>query len=125
MLDHVSLGVSDLKRSSVFYDAALGALGVVRVWTKETAVGYGLPGGEDRLALFATEGVRPAAGSHLAFTATSERHVRAFHEAAIASGGTDDGSPGLRPHYGPGYLAAFVKDPDGHRLECVFHGGMV
>ena len=54
MLDHVSLGVTDLSRSAVFYDAALGALGVVRVWTKGNAIGYGWPGGEDRLALFVT-----------------------------------------------------------------------
>jgi catechol 2,3-dioxygenase-like lactoylglutathione lyase family enzyme len=122
MLDHVSLAVSDLRRSSSFYDVVLGALGVVRVWTKERAVGYGLPGGEDRLALFAKEAVTPSRGSHLAFTARAESQVRAFHDAAMAAGGTDDGPPGPRPGYGPGYMAAFVKDPDGHRLESVFHG---
>jgi catechol 2,3-dioxygenase-like lactoylglutathione lyase family enzyme len=122
MLDHVSLGVTDLSRSATFYDAALDALGVVRIWTKEHAIGYGWPGGEDRLALFVTAGVAPSAGTHLAFVASAESVVRAFHAAAIAAGGTDDGPPGPRPRYGAGYIAAFVKDPDGHRLEAVFHG---
>jgi catechol 2,3-dioxygenase-like lactoylglutathione lyase family enzyme len=125
MLDHVSLGVTDLSRSATFYDAALGALGVVRVWTKEDAAGYGLPGEEDRLALFATARVTPSAGTHLAFMASAESAVRAFHAAGIAAGGTDDGPPGPRPRYGAGYIAAFVKDPDGHRLEAVFHAPAV
>jgi catechol 2,3-dioxygenase-like lactoylglutathione lyase family enzyme len=121
MLDHVSLGVTDLRRSIAFYDAALAALGVVRVWTKEDAAGYGPPGGEDRLALFTRTGVLPSAGTHLAFTASAEQQVHFFHAAAISSGGTDDGPSGPRPRYGPGYVAGFVKDPDGHRLEVVFH----
>ena|SRR5450755_1874617 len=125
MLDHVSLGVTDLRRSIRFYDAALGALGVLRVWTKDDAVGYGLPGGGDRLALFAAERVVPAAGMHLAFIAATEAAVSAFHAAALKAGGTDDGAPGPRSRYGVGYIAAFVKDPDGHRLEGVFHASTV
>ncbi len=121
MLDHVSLGVTDLTRSMSFYDATLAALGLVRVWSKHNAAGYGPTGEEDRLALFAAERAAPSAGSHIAFTAAEESAVRAFHTAALAAGGTDDGPPGPRPRYGAGYIAAFVRDPDGHRLEAVFH----
>ncbi len=123
MLDHVSLGVIDLLRASTFYDAALGALGYVRVWTHEKSIGYGLPGGEDKLAIKERQGAYPAGkGSHLALAAPSQAAVDAFHLAALLHGGTDDGAPGLRAAYGAGYYAAFVRDPDGASVEAVFHG---
>ena len=96
MLDHVSQGASDLARAAAFYDAALGALGYVR--------------------LFAN-----GVGCHVAFAAPSREAVDAFHAAAIRMGATDEGAPGLRPHYGAGYYAAFVRDLDGYRVEAVFH----
>jgi catechol 2,3-dioxygenase-like lactoylglutathione lyase family enzyme len=122
MLGHLSFGVGDLQRAIAFYDAALGALGHVRVWTADNAAGYGEPGGNDRLALkLQTEPVvPPGPGFHLAFVAQSRAAVERFHAAALAAGGTDEGAPGLRPHYGPNYYAAFVRDPDGHKLEAVF-----
>ncbi|MBB4480349.1 VOC family protein [Rhizobium etli] len=127
MLHHASLGVSDIERSAAFYDAALGALGYVRVWDDigpgqtGQAVGYGPPGGGDKLAIkHRPEGQRPAGpGFHLAFAAPSREAVDAFHAAAIAHGGRDNGGPGLRPHYGEHYYAAFVIDPAGHALEAV------
>lgn len=128
MLHHLSLGVADLALSAAFYDAALAPLGYVRVWEDirpgepDQAVGYGLPGGGDKLAL-KDQGAAarpPGPGFHLAFAAPDSAAVAAFHRAALAAGGTDNGAPGLRPHYGPGYYAAFVIDPDGHRLEAVF-----
>jgi catechol 2,3-dioxygenase-like lactoylglutathione lyase family enzyme len=125
MLHHLSLGVTDVARAARFYDAALAPLGYVRVWSDlrpgETrqAVGYGAPGGGDRLALQQADSVVPQPGSHLAFGAASRPAVDAFHAAALDAGGSDDGAPGLRPHYGPDYYAAFVIDPDGHRLEAV------
>ncbi len=64
--------------------------------------------------------VPPGPGFHLAFVAESPTAVDCFHAAALASGGTDEGAPGPRPHYGPSYYAAFVRDPDGHKLEAVF-----
>ncbi|MFS8144891.1 glyoxalase [Rhizobium sp. R635] len=129
MLHHVSLGVSDIERSAAFYDAAFAALGYVRVWDDlrpgETgqAIGYGLPGGGDKLAIkHRPEGQRPPGpGFHLAFAASSRQAVDRFHAAAIAHGGRDNGHPGLRPHYGEHYYAAFVIDPDGHALEAVFN----
>ena len=123
MLDHLSIGVSDLDRSVPFYDAVLLALGYARVWLGERHAGYGPPGGNDKLALAAVAELAhpPGAGCHLALTARSRDAVDAFHAAALQSGGTDDGPPGLRPQYGPGYYAAFVRDPDGYRLEAVCH----
>ncbi|MDM9623716.1 glyoxalase [Rhizobium sp. AC44/96] len=129
MLHHISFGVSDIERSAAFYDAALAPLGYIRVWEDlrpgeaDQAVGYGIGGGGDKFAIkFRPEGQRPPGpGFHLAFASTSRRAVADFHEAAIAHGGIDNGSPGLRAHYGPHYFAAFVVDPDGHHIEAVFN----
>jgi catechol 2,3-dioxygenase-like lactoylglutathione lyase family enzyme len=121
MLGHLSFGVSDLGRSTAFYDAVMAALGFVRVWTSEKGVGYGEPGQEDKLNLFTrpADMRAPGAGFHLAFNAPSPAAVDAFHAAALATGGTDCGPPGPRPLYGPTYYAAFVLDPDGYKLEAV------
>ncbi|UWM74756.1 MULTISPECIES: VOC family protein [Rhizobium] len=129
MLHHASLGVSDIERSAAFYDAALAALGYIRVWDDirpgETgqAIGYGNPGGGDKLAIkHRPDGQRPPGpGFHLAFAAPSRQAVDRFYAAAIAHGGSDNGPPGLRSHYGEHYYAAFVIDPDGHALEAVFN----
>ena len=121
MLSHLSLGVADLARSTAFYDGVLAALGYVRVWGNEDGIGYGEAGGNDRLALFvqADPVAPPGAGFHLAFAASSRAAVDAFHAAALRLGGRDEGAPGERPHYSPTYYAAFVTDPDGHKLEAV------
>ena len=122
MLHHVSLGVADLQRSVTFYDAVLSTLGYVRVWADETAVGYGPPGGGDKLALkLRADTVAPGPGFHLAIAAASRSAIVEFHAAALRSGGQDNGAPGLRPHYGPNYFAAFVVDPDGHHIEAVMN----
>lgn len=122
MLDHISLGTCDLARATRFHDAVLAPLGIVRVWTRPEAVGYGRPGEDDRLAIkLRVVYSPPGAGFHLAFTAASRTEVDACHRAALEQGAIDDGAPGLRPQYGPGYYAAFVIDPDGHRLEVVCH----
>ena len=125
MLHHISFAVADLARSAAFYDAALAPLGYVRVWTDATAVGYGVPGGGDKFAIKARgkQAQVPGPGFHLAFAAPSREAVGAFHAAALANGGRDNGPPGLRPQYAPDYYAAFVFDPDGYRVEAVLHGG--
>jgi catechol 2,3-dioxygenase-like lactoylglutathione lyase family enzyme len=129
MLHHISFGVADLRRSAAFYDAALGALGFVRVWSdfeggaNDQAVGYGRAGGGDKFAIKQRTGaaiVAPA-GFHLAFAAPDRAAVHRFHAAAVANGGTDNGAPGPRPHYGPNYYAAFVVDPDGYHVEVVIN----
>jgi catechol 2,3-dioxygenase-like lactoylglutathione lyase family enzyme len=120
MISHLSLGVADLERSTRFYDAALGALGYVRVWTNAHRAGYGVEGGNDKLALFpCSDAAPPGDGFHVAFDAGSSEAVDRFHAAALAAGGTCNGPPGLRVRYSPTYYAAFVIDLDGHRLEAV------
>jgi len=121
VLGHLSFGVADLDRAAAFYDGVLATLGYVRVWSDSKAVGYGAAGGNDKLALFARPGLAapPGAGFHLAFDAPSRAAVDAFHAAALRLGGRDEGAPGARPRYGPTYYAAFVTDPDGHKLEAV------
>ena len=124
MLGHLSFGVADLGRAMRFYDAAMAPIGFVRVWTSEKGIGYGPPGGGDKLALFPRPAAAPPGpGFHLAFDAPSRGAVDAFHAAAVLAGGTDAGGPGLRAHYGPAYYAAFVVDPDGYKLEAVHQGG--
>ena len=132
MLHHISLGVSDIECSAAFYDAALAPLGYVRVWedirpgAAGQAVGYGVPGGGDKLAIkYRPEGQRPPGpGFHLAFAAPDRQAVASFHKAALEHGGRDNGGPGLRPHYGPDYYAAFVVDPDGHPIEAVINAAL-
>ncbi len=120
MLSHLSFGVSDLDRAAAFYDRILAPLGFGRVWTHARGVGYGAPGGGDKLALFPrAEAAAPGAGFHLAFDAPSRAAVDAFHRAGMLGGGGDAGAPGLRPHYGADYYAAFLVDLDGYKLEAV------
>jgi catechol 2,3-dioxygenase-like lactoylglutathione lyase family enzyme len=124
MLHHLSLAVVNLDRSSRFYDAALSPLGYGRVWADRTAVGYGVAGGGDKFAikLRATGVTVPGDGFHVAFSAPSRQSIVAFHEAALAHGGSDNGGAGLHPEYGADYYAAFVIDPDGYRVEAVVNG---
>ena len=121
MLHHLSFGVSNLKRAAALYDAALSALGYVRVWSDATAIGYGQAGSGDKLAIKLSERgvVAPGPGFHVAFAAPSREAVVRFHAAALKHGGQDNGAPGLRLEYGENYYAAFVTDPDGYRVEAV------
>jgi predicted acetyltransferase/catechol 2,3-dioxygenase-like lactoylglutathione lyase family enzyme len=127
MIHHLSLGSRGIESSAHFYDAALAPLGYVRVWSdlrpgeQGQAVGYGYPGGGDLLCIKQIDDslALRAPGFHLALAAASREQVHAFHRAALAAGGHDNGPPGPRPAYGPHYYAAFVIDPDGHHLEAV------
>src|SRR5437773_6925374 len=122
MLDHVSLGVSDLERSRRFYDAALLPLGIVRIVDfQQRGSDYGaMPGslGVEFTITVETSDSMPSPGIHLAFRAPDRAAVQAFHTAALRSGGRSDGESGLRPQYHADYFAAFVLDPDGHRVEA-------
>jgi catechol 2,3-dioxygenase-like lactoylglutathione lyase family enzyme len=117
MLDHVSLGVTDLARSRAFYETALAPLGIAPIMSYDVAVGFGSAGKP-----YFWIAARGAAGPvHVAFASPDHATVDAFHRAALAAGGTDNGAPGLRPHYHPGYYGAFVLDPDGNNIEAVCH----
>ena len=125
MLHHLSIAVASLDRSAAFYDAVMPTLGYGRVWSDETAVGYGLPGsGEDKLAVKLRTGeiAVPGDGFHIAFSAPSRQAVEAFYRVALENGGRDNGGSGLHPEYGSHYYAAFVFDPDGYRIEAVICG---
>jgi catechol 2,3-dioxygenase-like lactoylglutathione lyase family enzyme len=119
MIDHVSIGVHDIAKSKRFYDAAFKALGYSCLSESEGSLGYG--DGAVALWISTTEHPVPPdmkSGLHFCFTAPSGKSVDAFHAAALGAGGRDNGKPGLRADYGPGYYAAFVIDPDGYRLEA-------
>ena len=125
LLNHVSITVADLDRAAAFYDAVMAALGEARVMTAPDRVGYGERSSAERpatsyLSVVAAEDVI-ADGRHWAFAAPDRAAVDRFHAAALAAGGRDDGAPGERPAYQPRYYAAFVRDPDGNRLEAVCH----
>jgi catechol 2,3-dioxygenase-like lactoylglutathione lyase family enzyme len=119
MLDHVSIGVRDLAAARRFYDAALAPLGYTCLSSSAGSLGYG----RDAPAFWviATDHPVPAdprSDLHICFAAPSRAGVDAFHAAALAAAGQDNGAPGLRPDYDPSYYAAFVIDPEGYRLEA-------
>ena len=126
MIDHVGFPVSDYVTSKLFYERALAPLGyglVVEVPADHNrsgfpAAGFGAGGNPDFWIGVEGKLENPL---HVAFVAKDRAAVDAFHRAALAAGGTDNGAPGLRAHYHPDYYAAFVLDPDGHNIEAVFH----
>lgn len=124
VISHVSLGTSDYPRAKAFYDAVLGTLGIrclMEHGTHGLSAGYG-DGFPDFWIGPPHDGGRaaPGNGTHVCFLAPSAEAVNAFHATALRMGGRDDGAPGLRPQYTPNYYAAFVHDPDGHKIEAVF-----
>ena len=119
MIDHVSIGVADTARAKRFYDAALKPLGYECLSEGPGSLGYG----RDSVVFWISETAHPVvphakSGPHFCFAAPTPASVDALHAAAIKNHGRDNGTPGLRADYGPGYYAAFVVDPDGYRLEA-------
>jgi catechol 2,3-dioxygenase-like lactoylglutathione lyase family enzyme len=119
MIDHVSIGVRHLLTAKRFYDAALKPLGLRCLSEGDGSLGYGREG----IGLWISTTERPVqpdkkSGLHICFSARDVGSVVAFHEAALAAGGGDNGAPGLRPDYAADYFAAYVIDPDGYRLEA-------
>ncbi|HEY1447285.1 MAG TPA: VOC family protein [Caulobacteraceae bacterium] len=123
MISHVSIGVADVERSKQFYDLALAPLGYRRVFDGESYMAYGADAAEFWVAQSESPPA-PNAGSgvHFCFDAPDRPAVDAFHAAALAGGGSDNGKPGLRPEYHPNYYAAFAVDPDGWRIEAYYGG---
>jgi catechol 2,3-dioxygenase-like lactoylglutathione lyase family enzyme len=114
MFDHIGLDVSDLKKSTAFYKAALEPLGVKVSSEDDESAAFG-----EGPVLYLTGGRSKTAKAHLAFTAKSKSAVDAFHAAALENGGKDNGAPGVREDYAPNYYAAYVLDPDGNNIEAV------
>lgn len=125
MIDHIALQVSDFRRSQIFYDGALSPLGYKRLVKspKENRHGVLILGWGDSLEtdFWISEGLRNGPRLHIAFRAENRDQVDQFYRAALAAGGTDNGSPGLRPDYHQNYYGAYVLDPDGNNIEAVRH----
>lgn len=120
MIDHTGIGVADVRRAAMFYDAALGALGLGRVKEIPDDVGTdGIGYGVDYPVFWIDRYHPHSVRQHTAFVAASRADVEAFYKAALKAGGTDNGAPGLRRNH---YYAAFVLDPDGNNMEAVFRG---
>ena len=120
MIDHISVGVSDLERAARFYEMTLAPLGLAKLVMRPGTVGFGKSYPEFWVNL--RSGMAPVvaeSGGHICLRAKSTGDVDAFHDAALKAGGSSDGPPGLRPHDRLRYYAAFVRDPDGNRIEAV------
>jgi catechol 2,3-dioxygenase-like lactoylglutathione lyase family enzyme len=120
MIDHVSIPVRDLGAGTRFYEAVLATIGHARLVARSDTVGFGKKYPE--FWLNRRPAMAPASadsGAHVCLRAATTAAVDAFHAAALAAGGQCDGPPGPRPHFGEGYYAAFVRDPDGNRIEAV------
>ena len=125
MINHITLRVSSLKESKEFYSLALKSLGYALLKEDRAlaAAGYGTENKEGKRDFWIKEDLssQPCGSfSCLAFTASSKQMVDDFYKNALAAGGKDNGAPGYRPQYHPGYYAAFVFDPDGHNIEAIF-----
>lgn len=120
MIHHVSVGTNDLKRSKRFYDAVLPILGISPMADDEGGLGYG--SGTFHFSVQIPIDGEPATignGSHIAFAVEDRSMVDRFHAVALEHGGSDEGAPGLRPDYDAHFYGAFVRDPDGHKIEAV------
>jgi catechol 2,3-dioxygenase-like lactoylglutathione lyase family enzyme len=125
MIDHMGLAIADMERARAFYQNALKPLGigiVMEVTAEQTGgdahAGFG---SEGKPFFWIGTGAKPKGGAHVAFAARTRADVDAFHQAAMAAGGRDNGPPGLRPHYHANYYSAFALDPDGNNIEAVCH----
>jgi catechol 2,3-dioxygenase-like lactoylglutathione lyase family enzyme len=120
VIDHISVGVSDLERSTRFYETTLAQLGLSRLVTRPATVGFGKAYPEFWINLRdGMKPVEPENGVHICLRAKSTAEVDAFHAAALKAGGLSGGAPRLRPHDRVRYYAAFIVDPDGNRIEAV------
>lgn len=123
MFSHVTLGSNDLDRSRHFYAPVLATLGLAPPFDMPGALVFGSATGPKIFIVPPFDG-QPASignGSHVALLAPNRKAVDAFHAVALSHGGKDEGAPGLRPHYHPHYYAAYVRDPDGNKLQAVCH----
>jgi catechol 2,3-dioxygenase-like lactoylglutathione lyase family enzyme len=121
LLEHVSVGVADIERAAAFYDRVLATIGAKRLFDSPQTMAYGRLDREFWIGP-PIDGGSPSVGngSHVAFRCASRAEVDAFHREALAAGGVDDGAPGPHANYSPRFYGAFVRDPDGHKIEAMF-----
>ena len=123
MFSHITLGTNDFERARPFWLAVMDVLGHPILFEREGGIAFGEPTGPKTFvgAPFDGEAARPGNGVHVAYLVRDRAMVDAFHAAALANGGSDEGAPGLRPHYHSNYYGAYVRDPDGNKLQAVCH----
>lgn len=123
MFSHISVGTSDFERARRFYEPVMATLGLTQPFQMPGAIAFGAETGPKLFILAPYDGgpPTPGNGTMAAFLAPSRAAVEAFHAAALANGGSDEGAPGLRPRYHANYYAAYVRDPDGNKLQAVCH----
>lgn len=123
VISHITLGTNDKERSARFYDPVLGSLGFSRLpKPPEKPLAYEKGDAMPTIYIYPPADGRPATwgnGTHIAFVADNRSQVQDFHDQALKHGGMSEGEPGPRPHYGPNYYAAYVRDPDGNKLQAV------
>ena len=123
MFSHVTLGTNDWSRARPFWIAVMEVLGHPVLFEREGGIAFGPPIGPKTFVGPTFDGApaAPGNGVHIAYLVSNRAAVDAFHAAALAHGGSDEGAPGLRPHYHPNYYGAYVRDPDGNKLQAVCH----
>jgi catechol 2,3-dioxygenase-like lactoylglutathione lyase family enzyme len=119
MIDHIAIGVRDIEVAKAFYDAVLKPLGLQRLYEGPDFAAYGRDDKDDLSIYQGGEGWCPDPKVHIAFCAKSREAVEAFHRQGMEAGGKDDGAPAIREDFADDYFAAFLKDPDGQRIEAV------
>lgn len=123
MFSHVTLGTNDWLRVRPFWIAVMEVLGHPVMFERESGIAFGLPAGPKTFIgpPFDQQAAQPGNGVHIAYLVATRDMVDAFHAAALANGGSDEGAPGLRPQYHPNYYGTYVRDPDGNKLQAVCH----
>lgn len=123
MFSHVTLGTNDWQRARPFWIAVMDVLGHPVMFERDGGIAFGLPTGPKTFIGPPFDGHEARAGNgvHIAYLVPDRATVDAFHAAALAHGGSDEGAPGLRAHYHPNYHGAYVRDPDGNKLQAVCH----
>jgi catechol 2,3-dioxygenase-like lactoylglutathione lyase family enzyme len=123
IFSHITLGTADWPRARPFWIAVMEVLGHPILFEREGGIAFGLPTGPKTFIgpPFDGEAPSPGNGVHIAYLVRHRASVDAFHAAALAHGGRDEGSPGPRPHYHANYYGAYVRDPDGNKLQAVCH----